>query len=188
MSDTESKEVSTDEPAASTAQGVQNDTSSDFLTESEKEVLQEWTLYITGLFAAVGVAIGLNVNIQDQWSHFLVSNSQGGTTVGTGFGSFGGVGAFMTIGIVAVTVLGYVYARNIDNENQTAYKVAAATAIVGIPVLSLVGGFLGTQPGDGSLEFVNVIVSGLGSGIAGAVGAAIVVYLTEEQAPDALSA
>lgn len=167
-------------------QQTQVNQGNDFLNDAEKQTLQEWLVYVTGLFAAIGLAIGINVNIQDQWGHYLVSASQQGVTVGTGFSSFSGVGALMTIGVVAATVLGIVFAWNIDNQSQTAYKVAAATPIVAIPVLSIVGGILATQPGDGSLEFVNVIVSGLGSGIAGAIGALVVVFFTSEQGPEEL--
>lgn len=205
MSDSESEtnETAVDETGTSSrgeaSQPVQtNQGGSDFLTEAEKDTLKEWTIYVTGLFAAAGVALGLNGIIQDQWAHSLISFSGGGGAAGPGAGlqqAFvaaasphpGNVQTFMMIGIVGVTVLGAVYARNVDNENQTAYKAGAATALVGLPVLLVLSAFLYTiQLDDWDPEFANLIVSGLGAGIAAAVGSAIVIYLTEEQAPDAL--
>lgn len=185
MSEAEEGDEGTDDTGEETEQPStsEGDDSGGFLGEEEQEILQDWLIYVTGLVAALGVAIGLNANIQDQWDHALLS----GDGIGFGFAAFTGPGAFMTIGVIIFTLLGYTYAQNVDNEEQTAYKVAAVTAIVGVPVLSVIGGFLYAQPSDGSLEFVNVLVSAIASGIAAAIGSAIVIWLTEEQSPDALA-
>lgn len=161
----------------------------DFVSEGEQVILKEWLVYVTGLFAAVGVALGLNGIIQEFWAHQLVSYSgqQLSAQQITGLHT-GNIWTIMMLGIVGVTVLGILYARHVDNESQTAFKVGAATGIVALPVLLLVSGILYTlQLDNWDPEFVNLIVSGLGAGIAAAVGSAIVIWLTENQAPDALN-
>jgi len=198
MSETEAKTDDAADASETTSESTDSEPSTsstadsgsgleDYVSVEEQEIIKDWLVYVTGMFAAVGVAIGLNANIQDQWGHYLVSISQGGMTAGTGFSTFGGIGLLMTFGVIGVTVLGILYGRVIDTEEKTAYKVAAATALVSIPVLSIVGGILVVQPTNADLEFVNVLVSGLASGIAGAVGAAIAIYLTVEQLPDGLA-
>lgn len=193
------KEAQTEEPnaaaeSAESTAAATTDSGSDFLTEAEKETLQEWTIYITGLFAALGVAIGLNGIIQDQWDHSLISYSGSGGLGGAmqalvnGSIHTGNLWTIMMIGIVGATGLGILYAKYVDNENQTAFKLGAATAIVGVPVLLVVGTFLYTlQLDNWDPEFANLVVSGLGAGIAGAIGSAIAIWLTENNAPEALN-
>lgn len=160
----------------------------DFVGANEQAIIKEWVLYVTGLFVAFGVGIGLNSIIQDQWSHALTTTSVMGQSTGTPFTPFNRLGLVMNIGILAIVLLGILIAWNVDNEEYTAIKVAVATSVVGIPVLTLVTGFLVLIPADNtSLEFVNVIVSSLGSAIAATVGATIVIFLTESQTPAGLS-
>lgn len=193
MSETEAQTEETAEATETTqpSDAPENDGESDFLTDTEKDVLQEWLIYVTGLFAAFGLAIGLNGVIQDVWAHDLVSYSGQGTFQQAIYSAgvhASNVWAFMILGIVGVSALGIMYARNVDNENQTAFKVAAATGIVALPVLLVVGTFLYTlQLDNWDPEFVNLIVSGIGAGIAAAIGSAIVVWLTENKAPAALN-
>lgn len=195
-SDSQSEETASEE-AESASQEAPNESMqqaessggasvSDFVTEAEQEIIKEWTIYVTGMFAALGLAIGINYNIQDQWDHGLLS----GSGAGPGLGALGPSMSFLTVfllGIVGSVVLGVVIARNVDNEQYTGYKVGAVTSIIGLPVLVLLSGLLLAQSVDNvDLEFVNTLVSGLGAGIAAAIGAAISIYLTEEQAPDAV--
>ncbi|AGN02635.1 hypothetical protein L593_13480 [Salinarchaeum sp. Harcht-Bsk1] len=184
-----SAEASTEATTTSIQEGSSGGSSlEDFVSAAEQEIIKEWVGFVTGLFAAIGIGIGLNSIIQDQWGHALMKTSVMGQSAGTPFSPFSGLGLAMNIGILLVVLLGVVFAWNIDNEEYTAIKVAAATSLVAIPVFSLVTGFLVLVPADNtSLEVVNVIVSGLGSGIAATVGASIVIFLTDSQAPDGLS-
>lgn len=163
----------------------------DFVSEGEQVVIKEWLVYVTGLFAALGVAVGLNGVIQDFWEHSLISYSGQGTIQQAVYSAgvhASSVWTFMTLGIFAVSALGILYARHVDNEEKTAYKVGAATGIAALPVLLVVSVILYTlQLDNWDPEFVNLVVSGLGAGIAAAVGSAIVIWLTENQAPEALN-
>ncbi|WP_248516164.1 hypothetical protein [Salinarchaeum laminariae] len=155
----------------------------DFVSQEEQAVIQDWLIYVGGLFAVLGLAIGLNSNIQDQWDHNLFDVSQGAT--GTPAVSYLVV---TMVGIIALAFFGAIVARNVDNTENTAFKVAAVVSLVAMPILYLVAGFTVVIPYDNvSLNFVNVIVSGLGSGVAAAISSAIVVWLTENKAPTAIS-
>jgi len=188
-SDDASSETSTEQTTAPTQDGGSSGSSlEDFVSDAEQAIIKEWVGFVTGLFAAIGIGIGLNSIIQDQWGHALMTTSVMGQSAGTPFSPFSGLGLAMNIGVLLVVLLGVIFAWNIDNEDYTAIKVAAVTSLIAIPVFSLVTGFLVLVPADNtSLEVVNVIVSGLGSGIAATVGAAIVIFLTDSQAPDVLS-
>lgn len=46
-----------------------------FVIDGEQAIIKEWILYVTGLFAAFAVSVGLNQIIQEQWEHDLISFS-----------------------------------------------------------------------------------------------------------------
>jgi len=159
--------------------------SSGFLAPGEQETIQEWLVYVVGLFAAIAVAHGADAIAQDQWDHNLFDASGG-----AGFSGFGaGLGYIMiiTAGITALVLFAVVVAWAVDNADGTAYKTVVVSSIVAMPVLYVLSGLLILIPEDNvSLEVVNAIVSGLGSGVAVAIGSAIAVAVTENLAPSAL--
>lgn len=93
----------------------------------------------------------------------------------------------MVLGLLSSVGVGIVLARAVDNSENTAYKAGVGTSIIGLPVLLVVGTFMYTiQLDRWDPLFVNLLVSGLGAGIAASVGSVIAIYLTKQQAPSVL--
>lgn len=160
----------------------------DFVSEGEQETIKDWLTFVGGAFFALAITLGIHFNIQTQWEHNLLSASgdAGGTQVGQFASALSGyhLQTIMLLGVVIVSLLGYVIAKHVDNSNNTAYKVAAVNAIVGLPLLVVVSGlFYAMALDDFHLELANTVVSGLGAGIAAAIGSGLVIWLTENQLP-----
>jgi hypothetical protein len=153
------------------------------LNDAEKDTLVDWALFLAGISAAIGIAQGLNVLIQNQWAHDLIFAGPFYQTKNT----FVNPETLITLTLFVLPFLGVLLAYRVGHEEETPVKVAAAASFVLVVVTTVLGGFLGVVTvGAISINLVNTLVSSIGAGIAGAVGTIIAVIVTQEFAPDGL--
>jgi hypothetical protein len=153
------------------------------LNDAEKDTLVDWVVFLAGISAAIGIAQGLNVLIQNQWAHDLIFAGP----FYQAKNNFVNPETLIALTLFVLPFLGVLLALTVGHEEETPVKAAAVASFVFVVVTTMLGGFLGVVTvGALSINLVNTLVSSIGAGIAGAVGAIIAVIVTQEFAPDGL--
>lgn len=178
--------MATEDPGADSGSAQVESGDSDVLPP----VAIDWIKYVAALFAIASVAIAvftLLVDIFDQDTLGIEDGSGVDTTVADTIITEGMLGMLGLVGIVFAVFLGAFLGYRLLEDDKTTMITAAATAAVGVLVLWVLGGFLGTIFTEASEEFGDLLINGVGAAVGGAVAGAGGVWASRNLAPSTLS-
>lgn len=150
----------------------------------------DWIKYVAALFAIASVALAVFTLLLDIIDQDTLGVEQGGGTDATVADIVANefmLATLAVVGIVFAVFIGAFLGYRLLEDDKTTMIAAAATAAVGVLVLWVLGGFLGTIFTEASEEFGDLLINGVGAAIGGAVAGAGGVWATRNLAPATLS-
>lgn len=150
--------------------------------------VKDWAIYITAIFGIAGAGYGVLWLILDAVEEFYFEPDGNGFEADLGFGvMFGEVtmlGATAAL-LLATTFVGVWMGRNLEEDDQTTFKIAAAGCAAGVVVYLVISALLISIAADGiSIDFGGTLINGIVTALFAAGVAAGGVWVARNQAPE----
>lgn len=168
-------------------------TTADRESATERDLIQEWVVYIVGLFGLIGVGFGsYDILAAAVDANLIDSPNDGG--FGAIVGAIDAAASFSLVSTPYVAIvlsvgLGVFFGWTLTHDDSLAFRVAAGTTAAGTAICWLLAGIVASAVLDGvSLDFVGLVLNIVVAAVVAAIVAVGGVWFTRNFTPTDLSA